>query len=299
MRRLGKIAGLVLAVLTAAGLPSTPAGAAVVFGSNLAASPNTEVCLVVESSCTYSNSTIAAGNTAPGGLRAPIDGILVSWRVSSGKSLVAPPLRLRVIHEGGTGGDGTAAETFPKLLAGIYSYSARLPVRKGDQLGIDVLESNSMVGPEIASFQPETLITLWSPALIEGQSRPAKLGKEVELLINATIEPDADGDGYGDETQDGCPTLAGPLPCPVTRPDTVIKKGPKGTIDARTATFRFKSDPPGAGFECKLDKGRFKGCRSPKTYKRLAPGKHKFSVRAFNAGGRDPFPATRSFKVAP
>ena len=29
----------------------------------------------------------------------------------------------------------------------------------------------------------------------------------VELLANADVEPDADGDGFGDETQDNCPTI--------------------------------------------------------------------------------------------
>jgi hypothetical protein len=30
-----------------------------------------------------------------------------------------------------------------------------------------------------------------------------------ELLVAASIEPDADGDGFGDETQDACPSQAG------------------------------------------------------------------------------------------
>jgi hypothetical protein len=271
----------------------------VVFGSNLADNPNTEPCIALETSCTYSNSTLAPASAVGGGPRAPIDGVIVSWRVRSGKPLVTTPLRLRLLHPGGIAGGGTAAETIPQA-AGVHAYSARLPVRTGDQLAIDILESNEFVGLEIASYpQPDTLYTSWLPALIEGQMRSGKLGKELELLINATIEPDADGDGFGDESQDGCPTLAGPLPCPVTRPDTVIVKGPRGRIDARTVAFRFRSDPAGAGFECKLDKGDFKGCRSPKKYQRLAPGKHKFSVRAFNSGGWDPFPATRAFRVAP
>jgi hypothetical protein len=122
------------------------------------------------------------------------------------------------------------------------------------------------------------------------------------MLINATVEPDADHDGFGDESQDACPTVAGAGACPSSPkpapPDTVIKKGPKGTIGVPHASFKFESRPAGAGFECKLDKGKFKPCKSPKKYKHLSAGKHRFSVRAVDSSGQlDASPAKRTFKV--
>jgi hypothetical protein len=39
-----------------------------------------------------------------------------------------------------------------------------------------------------------------------------------EQLLQMRIEPDVDGDGYGDETQDRCTTVAGPAPCPASPP---------------------------------------------------------------------------------
>jgi hypothetical protein len=53
---------------------------------------------------------------------------------------------------------------------------------------------------------------------------------------------------------------------------------------------------PGATFKCKLDKGAFKPCRSPKTYK-VKPGKHVFKVEAIDVAGADKTPATYRFKV--
>jgi hypothetical protein len=47
----------------------------------------------------------------------------------------------------------------------------------------------------------------------------------LRLPISATLEPDADGDGYGDETQDGCPgngTTHGPCPLPTTLGQTFV-----------------------------------------------------------------------------
>jgi hypothetical protein len=52
----------------------------------------------------------------------------------------------------------------------------------------------------------------------------------------------------------------------------------------------------GATFQCKLDKGSFAPCISPKTYK-VKKGKHTFSVEAVGPAGTDPTPATFSFKV--
>ena len=60
--------------------------------------------------------------------------------------------------------------------------------------------------------------------------------------------------------------------------------------------FGFSSDVAGATFQCKIDKGSYKSCRSPKTFK-VKPGQHKFSVRAVGPGGTDATPATYKFKV--
>jgi hypothetical protein len=63
--------------------------------------------------------------------------------------------------------------------------------------------------------------------------------------------------------------------------------------------FAFRSDPPGASFECKFDKRSFKPCGSPRQYKHLGLGSHKFQVLAVNAAGTDSIPATRSFDDHP
>lgn len=54
----------------------------------------------------------------------------------------------------------------------------------------------------------------------------------------------------------------------------------------------------GSTFQCKLDRKPFKKCSSPKTYKKVKPGKHVFRVRAIDkAGNVDPTPAKRKFTV--
>ena len=51
-------------------------------------------------------------------------------------------------------------------------------------------------------------------------------------------------------------------------------------------------------FECRIDDAPFAPCASPYTTPALAPGGHTFQVRAVNAAGPDPVPATRSFTIA-
>ncbi len=86
-------------------------------------------------------------------------------------------------------------------------------------------------------------------------------------------------------------------PSPSSPPTTKILKA---KIEERTASFRFKGvDTAGAPvkFECKLDKQKYHRCRSPKTYKNLKPGKHKFLVRAISSNGVDSTPAKRKFRI--
>jgi hypothetical protein len=80
-------------------------------------------------------------------------------------------------------------------------------------------------------------------------------------------------------------------------PSTTITQGPSGRTMDRTPTFRFKSTPGPATFQCKLDGGAFKACSSPRTLPRLSLGQHTFKVRATHAGATDPTPASRTFRV--
>ena len=81
-------------------------------------------------------------------------------------------------------------------------------------------------------------------------------------------------------------------------PQTTLTAGPRGSTRAKTATFRFKSSETGSTFKCKLDKGPWTTCRSPKTYRSLRKGAHTFQVRAKDkAGNVDATPAKRSWRV--
>jgi hypothetical protein len=289
-------------VLAAAFIGGAPASGAIVSGSNLASAPDSIVCINLffkQLSCTAAVSALPPGSQAPGGETAAIDGVVVSWSIRSGGNPRTLQIALHLVR-GSTGVATGPIESLPTA-PGIFSYPARLPARAGDEIGVDlplVPETDSVL---ILRDADGATSDFWSPLLGATETRSATTFPDKELLVNATIEPDADHDGFGDETQDACPTVAtvaGPCPPPPPAPDTKITKGPKGKIDSHRAKFKFKSEPAGAKFECKLDRKPFKPCKSPKTYRNLSAGKHRFRVRAVTAGGTvDPTPAKRSFRV--
>jgi hypothetical protein len=115
------------------------------------------------------------------------------------------------------------------------------------------------------------------------------------LDVSATLEPDCDNDGFGDETQDSDIASCTPDTSP---PETTIAGGPKHKTKKKTATFTFTSSEPGSTFECRLDENLgFSPCTSPADVK-VGKGKHTFQVRAVDAAGNvDPTPAADNWKV--
>jgi hypothetical protein len=87
-------------------------------------------------------------------------------------------------------------------------------------------------------------------------------------------------------------------------PNTTIGTKPSGPTNSTNATFTFTATPSeGASFECKLDTAAYVTCTPPQDYSSLdgddaASGTvHTFQVRAKNAGGTDPTPATHNWTV--
>jgi hypothetical protein len=76
----------------------------------------------------------------------------------------------------------------------------------------------------------------------------------------------------------------------------------KHAIGSTTAKFSFKGSG-GVGklhFRCRLDRRRFRPCRSPVTYSGLTPGSHHtFAVDAIDSRGKaDPRPARLAFALS-
>jgi len=277
-------------------LPASASGA-VTIGSNLTATVNNNQ-LCAPDPCTAAHRTLPPASLASGGLLAKSDGVVVRWRIKAGSAV--GPVALRITRPGNSSartGAGTSPTVTPTANQ-TSTFDVRLPIQSGDAVGIDCCQNASL---HAFSSTPNASYEFWASRLEDrGPPTPPFFispFEGIELLVNADIEPDADADGFGDESQDQCPTD------PATQtecdpPETRITKGAPNKTKKHTVKFKFKSSEPGSSFECKLDKKPFKPCKSPKKLKRLKKGKHKFKVRAIDpAGNTDPSPAKDKFKV--
>jgi hypothetical protein len=185
---------------------------------------------------------------------------------------------------------------------GVNTFPSRIPVAGGEHLG---LRTDSPSSAEDVDCLRDSVAADVSGNSDTGDPDPA-IGASPTffytnpgtlLNVSATVEPDADRDGHGDETQDQCPTSAA-TQGDCDPPQTKITKDPPNKTDESTVKFRFRSDEASSSFECKVDKKRWKPCGSPKRVKRLDEGKHRFKVRAIDtAGNPDPTPDKDKFKV--
>jgi Right handed beta helix region len=81
-------------------------------------------------------------------------------------------------------------------------------------------------------------------------------------------------------------------------PDTSIISGPTATTTSTSTSFGIVASEPNSTLACKLDRGRWRSCSSPKAYSTFAIGSHTFSARATDAAGNvDASPATLTWAI--
>ncbi len=210
-----RLLGATAALLLSLALAAPGARAAVTLGSSMPPPSGDAVGCAGGSSCTF------VATSLPGRqLAAPFDGVLVRWRHAT-NSLASPPGVLRVIRpgQGGTYTDVTPS-TLPKPLTpqsevtpGMTTVPLRIAVEQGDLLGLR-LDSNDEIpiayrpGGDVPAS--DFAFDVFAPMLATTPRAPEEsvTGESFEFLVNADLEPDADADGFGDETQDRCPGLA-------------------------------------------------------------------------------------------
>jgi hypothetical protein len=281
--RLAATLGAAIALLLAA---AVPARAAVTIGQAPPAPDELGDCAP--------GSLVQVSNAEGPGYAVPSPGgVVTRWRTSA-----TGDVSLLLWQEVGAGWRLVAADPrAPSGGGGVAEFAVRIPVSGGEHLGIgsakEVLDCEvfTKMGKDEIGVAGEAAVGSMPALFLKGGWR---------LNVAADVEPDADHDGFGDETQDGCPTDARRQgPCPdVDPPETAITGHPKKTASTRRVRFRFSADEPGSTFECKLDKRPFRPCLSPFSRK-VAPGPHVFRVRSRDvAGNLDASPARFAWRVA-
>jgi hypothetical protein len=141
------------------------------------------------------------------GANSPVAGVITRWRVRSntfGQTVTLRVMRVDDQFDGTATGIATGA---PQVLSlPLNTFTSRLPIKVGEKLGV-----NATGDPGIIQDVPAAanVVRFLTPIADGDTEDPGAVVKQNgALAINADVEPDSDGDGFGDESQDGCPTDA-------------------------------------------------------------------------------------------
>ena len=174
-------------------------------------------CQASYPSCSFVN----LRSTNPGAtFAAPAAGVITSWsfRAGMGPQAEASAMTLKTYRPGtqdGTSGYSfaTAVNTGPtfEIPAGNQLPSdpptvlpARMPIAAGERVGITADNDITFAVYNPTDNVSSTVLFTGFPPY-NGEDYGTTYGGTA-IAINALVEPDADGDGYGDETQDCYPT---------------------------------------------------------------------------------------------
>ncbi|MGZ5376093.1 MAG: hypothetical protein ACXWEF_06550 [Solirubrobacterales bacterium] len=224
------------------------AGATTALALTLLAAPEADGAVSVGQTAPGSTQLCGTGNSAqsaeagPPSYVIPSPGVITAWQHKAhanggdGRLLVwdGPPVSPLTL----AGRSGVEVFTAGQL----RSYPTRVPVSAGDVLGLRVHSMNA--GCTFLTGAGDTAIARGgAPDIAPGESMTTTSTLPTQRVnVSATLEPDADLDGFGDETQDKCVGTAGTANgCPSTVTiDKLKQKGGKPKVKV-TATV------PGAG----------------------------------------------------
>lgn len=186
---------------------------------------------------------------------APVRGVLTKWIVNTPSTLPVgiAPVDVRVIDIlGPEAAEIVAKSALETLGPGKNTFETRLPIAAGDHLA---LGSNESPTPACGrpNFSGELSGAYFESPVAQPGSKQTFFQLEFGVPVVGVIEPDVDGDGYGDETQDGClQSAAFHTACPT------VSFAPAYTVGPRSIQLRLRSSArtpvavtaamPGPGF---------------------------------------------------
>jgi hypothetical protein len=147
----------------------------------------------------------APANPLP--LAAPSAGVITKWKINVVPVPSAFPQTIKLLRLNPSAHTAlVVSETAVSLSGGLNTIDARAPVQAGDRLSLFCTTAEENLIGGFAGNGGGV-----------GSSNPyIELPENFRVPLAAVIEPDLDGDGYGDETQDKCPQDAAvQTECPV------------------------------------------------------------------------------------
>jgi hypothetical protein len=173
----------------------------------------------------------------------PFNGVITAWRFEG--ETQPPTIRLKLARAaGGTNfqvvDQSPAEATIPNAFNSFTG--VRIPAAAGDLIGLGVSQDG-----QCFRLTPGYTMYTSTGDTSPGTTGPYTAATGSQLDIAAILEPDADSDGFGDETQDQCPGVPGPEGgCPPPRADgTLTIDANKGKVEkGRKVTLSGQLDVP-------------------------------------------------------
>ena len=218
---------MVIGSIAAIGVIAAPsAGAAVEFGDTCVGNELAPV-----------DATVASLSTVGGALplAAPSSGVITQVKLRLEPVPVGLPSTVKALRPAGGFAYTNVGEAPITGVTGVATAPARIPVQAGDRLGLHgqpfPFEGETVYTVYCAETEDESVLGATPGNAPVGST--AEYGPVIEgrVPVSAILEADSDNDGFGDETQDGCPQLAtaqGPCPTVAIEASRAIKK--KGSV---------------------------------------------------------------------
>ncbi len=194
---------------------------AALFGASALAAPQTthygSGCAPNESNPGERMGIERLGAANGGGL--PVSGVITEWQMSFGELIPfkTKTQRIKVVREAGESYEVVGESAAEPMASAAEGVATRVPIQKGDLLGLSSQGENGVLFDCKEQGDDEHVeFSTGDPAIGSSVHRGSGGTIEHALPVEVTIEPDADGDGYGDLTQDACPAdpAAHLAPCP-------------------------------------------------------------------------------------
>jgi hypothetical protein len=187
------------------------------FASAASASTTVGQLFTPDDECNFTATELQTGVTAGNSYTVPSAGVITSWSFHDGTYTV-PDLAFKAAHHL-SGDDYKIVGTSPagtQTANAINTYPTQITVQTGDVIGVYV-GGGTCVSSGGSADSREELTGTNEPLNATHTYTP--YASSAIFPVAATVEPDADHDGYGDETQDQCPTDATKqAACPTTTP---------------------------------------------------------------------------------
>jgi hypothetical protein len=170
------------------------------------------------SSACGTDETIIQTSSPGGQYAAPSSGVITSWTFQAG-SAAPTDLKLKIGRSAGGANFlivGESLEKHPTANVSNTYTDVRIAVQAGDLLGYWADGPTSFCGRFGSGYLFRFLHGEQAPGTTETYGPESS---NFQIDFSARLEPDADHDRFGDETQDQCPTDAstqGPCPLSVT-----------------------------------------------------------------------------------